>query len=114
MARKLENKFLEIKDKVNDLYFVKQMSIKNVCKVLKCSNTNANLAIETIYRERLENKKNGVSEISDEQVIKQNAFIEKHMLIRDRFADAILITTSDAVRLAYNKMTNNNFKTINL
>lgn len=103
-----------IKDQVNEMYFKQYMSILTIAKHLGVGKQRVSMAIESIMDDRkLGIKLSSISfEITVEQVLKQNAFIEKHSLIRNRYAEPILLTNNHKVLTAYNKLINNNFKTV--
>ena len=114
MARIARPRTKQMKDKINDLYFVKRLSIGSICAELKITKQTVSSYIEDIFEDRRDGKylKTTIPEISDEQVLKQNDFITKHTVIKDKYAEPILLTNKDKVLRAYNKMINNNFKTI--
>jgi orotate phosphoribosyltransferase-like protein len=86
-TKKKQPRHEELMEKVDDLYFKKGMSIKNILHELNTSNQTVTLCIETIIRKRSKERKAIINapDISDEQVLKQNAVIERMIIDRDKY-----------------------------
>jgi len=76
----------QIMQDVEFLYFVKALSIRAICKHLKTSNHTVSLCIETIINKRTYESDKTFPDLTDEQILKQNLFIEKLLSDRNKYA----------------------------